>query len=365
MSRLARLALLVALVSSAPSHAEHVVQPAERSLTIVPFPFLFYQDETKLGGGGSLNFITRRQVEGARSENSGIILVVTEREQYSVAAEFERFFDDETWHVNTMVGYEEFPADYFGLGNDTPEDGSEVFTPRGLILLGSVEYQFSGRWRTGPRVEGRTREIVERVDGGLLESDRPNGWQGADTLTLGWSLVHDGRDHVFYPRRGWWMRIATDVSATVLGSDDSFTAHTLDVRGFRSISEHGRGAPILAARFVLNHTMGSPPFDRLPELGGANLLRGFFGGRFRERTLVAAQTEVRVGHWKRLGGVVFASAGRVAPGLGAMSFAELHFAYGLGLRVQLSQTEKLHVRADLGFSDEGGTGFYLNFQEAF
>ncbi|HKK71091.1 MAG TPA: BamA/TamA family outer membrane protein [Candidatus Krumholzibacteria bacterium] len=349
------------------------VSPAEtsadadpgRSLTIVPFPFLFYQDETELGGGASLSFITRRQVEGARSENSGLLFLYTARDQYSIAAEFERYFDRERWHLEAMVGFQEFPADFFGFGNDTPADGSEVYTPRGFEAAALLEYEFGGRWRTGPRLYARTQEMVRRDDDGRLESLRPTGWDGTDLVQIGWSLIHDGRDHVFYPRSGWWLQAATDLSASALGSGTDHTAHQLDLRAFRTIGKGWPGDPVLATRLTFRHTAGDVPFDRLPSLGGANLLRGYFGGRFRDRTLYTLQAEVRTGHWKRLGTAVFTGVGRVANGLDALSLDDLHAVYGIGARLQLSSEENLHVRADLGFSDQGGTGFYLAFLEAF
>ena len=354
------LPLLLVVAAVAPAAAEAEEEPG-RSLTVVPFPFLFYQDETELGGGASLSLVTRRQVEGARAENSGVLFIYTARQQYAVTAEVERFFDDERWHVLGRLGFEEFPSDFFGFGNDTDPEGSEVFTPRGFVAELSVENQFSGRWRTGPRLRVRTREIVETVEGGTLESLRPNGADGADVVALGWGLVHDGRDQVFYPRNGWWMRVGSDVALTSLGSDDAFTAHLLDLRVYRGL---GDGPFTAAARVVAQHTAGDAPFDVLPVLGGAQLLRGYFGGRFLDRTLYALQTELRVGHWKRLGAVTFAEFGRVANGLDALSFDDLHASFGVGLRLQLSPEEKLHVRADLGFTEDGG-GFYLAFLEAF
>lgn len=356
-----RVLLLLALATTVvPAHAEDAENPG-RSLTVVPFPFLFYQDETELGGGASLSLVTRRRVEGARAENSGILVLYTARQQYAVQGEFERFFDDERWHLSARLGFEEFPADFFGFGNDTDPDGSEVFTPRGIVGEFALENQFSGRWRTGPRLRLRTREIVETEDGGALETLRPNGAGGADVVAVGWGLVHDGRDQVFYPRAGWWMRLGSDVALTSLGSDDAFTSHLLDLRAYRGL---GEGPFTAAARFVGQHTAGDAPFDVLPMLGGAQLLRGYFGGRFRDRTLYALQTELRVGHWKRWGAVTFLEVGRVTNGLEALSLADLHASFGVGLRFQLSAEEKLHVRADLGMTKDGG-GFYLAFLEAF
>lgn len=347
-------------------------EPAEpgrssRRATLIPFPFVFYSDETRFGGGVSLSYVTRRAgaAEDERPANHGLLALYTERDQYSVGLSVDRYFREEAWHLVVEASFLEFPGDFFGFGNGTDADSSEVYTPRGVMLGWALERRVVGRWQTGPTAMWYQRDLVRLAEGGRLERDRPTGARDGSMLQLGWSTTWDGRSHTFYPRAGGWMRWTSAFAAPALAGDFSYTHHALDLRHYRSFGEGTRGRPVLALRALLMHSAGSVPFDQMPTLGGANLLRGFFGGRFRDRSLGAVQAEIRVGHWRRFGAVAFLETGTVGPGVERLRAAELHASYGIGLRWQLSRAEQIHIRADLGFDDEGGSGFYLAFLEAF
>ena len=79
---------------------------------------------------------------------------------------------------------------------------------------------------------------------------------------------------------------------------------------------------------------GHVPFQLMPSLGGQNLLRGYFAGRFRDHKAIAAQSELRFRVWRRMGGVLFASLGQVAANRQQLAVDRLHYAYGFGLRIR-------------------------------
>ena len=377
LRKLAKLLAVGLLAGAWPALAAEPAADAAPRASLIPFPFLFYSDETELGGGASLNYVTRRAStrpedpgeSEPRPANYGMLAVYTAREQYALGFSVDRYFADERWHLVSGVNFEEFPGDFFGFGNRTHADSSEVYTPRGMSFAFNLERTLAGRWQSGPSLAWLTRSIVEREPAGRLERDRPVGWDEGSLMRLGWTLTWDGRSQVFAPQSGGWARLETSFARDDLIGDFSFTHHSVDLRHYRRLgrarADDRRGHAVLALRTLCLHTAGSVPFDQMPTLGGSALLRGYFGGRFRDHSLVAAQAELRTGHWKRLGAVVFGEAGTVADGLGALSVADLHAVFGLGLRWQLSAAERIHVRADLGFSDDGGSGLYLAFLEAY
>jgi len=77
------------------------------------------------------------------------------------------------------------------------------------------------------------------------------------------------------------------------------------------------------------------------------------------------QAEVRHELFWRVGGVVFAGMGDVASGLGDFSWNTNRFIYGLGGRFQALKDEKMNIRLDIGFTDNGQSAFYLSVREAF
>jgi hypothetical protein len=102
-------------------------------------------------------------------------------------------------------------------------------------------------------------------------------------------------------------------------------------------------------------------------LGGGDLLRGLYRGRYRDRHLAAAQAEYRMPLFWRFGLAGFVEAGTVAGDLGGLAPLEegaLKLGGGLGLRFTVNAEKRLACRLDVGRS-EGGTQFYFTFDEAF
>jgi hypothetical protein len=97
------------------------------------------------------------------------------------------------------------------------------------------------------------------------------------------------------------------------------------------------------------------------------IMRGFYTGRYRDKNMLAFQTEHR---WlpfkfsKRIGGTVFAAAAVVAPQVNEFSWKHIRPSGGVGLRYLLFPKKDIFLRLDVGFTKEG-PGFYLFTGEAF
>jgi len=68
----------------------------------------------------------------------------------------------------------------------------------------------------------------------------------------------------------------------------------------------------------------------MEELGGADMMRGLYGGRFTDKCLMAYQAEYRRFLFWRIGMVGFASMGEVASTPGRFELDSFHYAYGGG-----------------------------------
>ena len=75
--------------------------------------------------------------------------------------------------------------------------------------------------------------------------------------------------------------------------------------------------------------------------------------------------EYRQYFWWKFGFVAFAGVGDVASDILHFSFSELKFSYGVGLRFKFSKTQKVNLRADLGFGNHGFGGIYFGVEEVF
>ena len=123
---------------------------------------------------------------------------------------------------------------------------------------------------------------------------------------------------------------------------------------------------VLATNFYMASAQGDVPFYMLPALGGANRMRGYFKGRYRDKFYSMVQLEYRQYFWRRFGFVVFAGLGDVAPELPKFQpFKDVKYSLGFGLRFLFNKKQKVNLRMDIGFGSDGDRGIYFGIEEAF
>jgi hypothetical protein len=91
------------------------------------------------------------------------------------------------------------------------------------------------------------------------------------------------------------------------------------------------------------------PYYHLAMLGGDEMLRGYYLGRYRDETLAEFEAEYRYPIYWKFSGVAFLGAGAVAPTLGDLLHEPIRWAVGGGARFSLSDEERLNLRFDAGF----------------
>ena len=330
--------------------------------SIIPFPFVFYTPETKTGFGGTVITMFRLSESGAQEQPSRLspFFVYTQKKQIVAMLGTELYFGAERYRVNAEVGYSRFPNTMWGIGNDTQDDLEEDYTPR--VLSANVEFQrriVSG-WYVGGRIEFAHRRLIKTDSAGALAAGLLPGTDDGQILSGGLLITWDTRDNTVYPRSGGYRQLRASLNDSAFGSDYNYSHYSLDLRQYVSISP----GHVLAFRGLGEASAGTQPFDVLPQLGGEELLRGYYGGRYRDRNLLAVQAEYRAHVWKRFGAIGFVSTGRVANQLSDMDFSGFKPAFGYGLRFLLAPDEGLNLRADWGFGN-GSSGFYLGLGEVF
>ncbi len=181
-------------------------------------------------------------------------------------------------------------------------------------------------------------------------------------LGLGLVATRDTRTSTTFPNRGSFHQLSAIFHAEALGSDFGFGRYLLDLRRYLPLGER----EAVALRGVAWATSGTAPFDELPQIGGDQLLRGYFQGRFTDRQLISLQGEYRGPAFWRIGWVAFGAVGQVADRWGDLRLDGFKASVGGGVRFLISPQETLFIRADLGYGvNTGATGFYLNIGEAF
>jgi outer membrane protein assembly factor BamA len=346
-------------------------QPASDSAAtrrIIPLPAIFYTPETKLGGGAAVTIVQRRanQAPGDRPTTGSVVALYTQRAQLNTGIGADWWSRGNVWNVVGGASFQRFPFTFYGTGSAVPDTG-EQYTTRTVSLGGSAQRLVRPGLYVGAGASWDDVTMLETAEGGVLEDGALVGSRGGTVAAASGLVTWDTRDNLYYAERGTFLRLQAQGAAKALGGDFAFRRVSLDARAYRRLAaaREGRQVRALAVQGLVTTTGGTVPFDRLAQIGGQNVVRGYFEGRFRDRSAAALQAELRQPVWRRVGVAAFFGAGEVGPQLGKLRLNEVRTAGGLGLRIALDAKEKINIRIDQGIGQGGSGGTYITLGEAF
>jgi hemolysin activation/secretion protein len=145
-----------------------------------------------------------------------------------------------------------------------------------------------------------------------------------------------------------------------LGGDYAFWRVNADAREVLGLGD----GHLLALHALLQRSSARVPYYMMGQLGGPDLLRGYYRGRYQDRALGALEVEYRTPFVWRLGAAVFGGVGRVSEDLTGLRLDQLHPSMGAGVRLNVARAERLNLRADAGVGSDG-PALYVGVGEAF
>jgi hypothetical protein len=321
-------------------------------------PALFYSPETRVGAGAFAIRTFRPAGAGDDARPSslsvGVIGTVEKQATLFVSADHYHRGGAQRWLGQVSGSY--FPTRFYGLGPQTPERNEEEYTPRTFALQGQFLQRLRPGLNAGPTLEYQSLRLAAVEEDRLLATGDVPGSEGGGMAGGGLVVQFDTRDNVFFPTRGHMHEAAV----TAFGGDYAWTRWRLDLRRYLPLGP--RHTVALQALLVANG--GEPPFTQLALLGGQNVLRGYYEGRDRDRSLAAFQAEYRRPLGGRFGATLFAAAGAVARDTDRLALDQARVAGGFGLRYQLSVSEGINFRLDYGVGEDS-SGMYFTATEAF
>lgn len=337
-------------------------EPDRMGLTLLPI--VYYTPETRIAFGlGSL--ITYRfglVFKKARPSTMFVGAIYTQLKQFTLQIKPEIYLNDNSLFLAGNFMAERFPTKLWGIGPDTADEMEEVYTPQRFLMEVGLQQRL-GRdlpLYLGLKYRLESTKIVETEPGKLLDQDLVLGSRGGLLSGPGLAASYDNRDNIFYPNSGLYLQANLNWNDHFFGSDYDFLSFQFDLRNYHRVGDD----QVLAVQALAETNTGDVPFYRLPRLGGDSLLRGFYNGRFRDMNLVAFQAEYRFPVWKRLGAVVFGAMGSLANRFRDISFDNLKYAAGFGLRFKIIPKENANLRVDLAFGP-GTYGIYFKAGESF
>ena len=330
--------------------------------TLIPIPIIFYSPETRFAAGASVLYLFGGKEPGTRGRPSSLsaVAIYTQNKQLVLGGGGNLLLDGGASEISGDLSYVDFPSEFYGVGNKTPESAVEDYDPRRFQASLRATHRVRGPFQVGVTALAAHLDLRDIEEGGLLDQGRIPGAAGGWSVGFGLLAGVDTRDAVYSPLRGAFAEVGAEVYDSVFGSDYGFTRYRADFRRYTPLFTNH----VFATRVLGIFSLGDAPFQLMPQLGGSELLRGYYEGRFRERDLLALQAEYRFPVYGPVALAFFAGAGQVARRAPEFRIDAFHLGGGLGLRYLLRRESRLTLRVDEGFGEEGN-GFYFSFGEAF
>lgn len=354
---------------------EHELHNKNRDSThyvtqLVLAPIIAYEPSTSLGMGVGAKILFKPKGAGAetRTSNIPVSALYTLKNQFFLSSDYTVFTPQEKWLLKGKFNYSKFPVAYFGQGRRSLlADEREVAFKRILIeplvlkKIGSSNLFLGGGFRMNHSFGAKLEKHEEKTlkNNLLLDSLESTsvGFEFAATL--------DSRDNVLNATKGTFLEFTHGAYGTFLGGTNKFMLTKADFRKYFRTNPDKLN--VIALQLYTRLSWNDTPLLELSTLGGAELLRGFQEGRFRDAFTYFTQVEYRWQTFRRIGFVFFGGAGDVMAKEENFEFGQLKYSLGTGIRIKLVEKENLNIRFDyaFGFGEERENNFYLGIAEAF
>lgn len=240
-------------------------------------------------------------------------------------------------------------ARFFGIGNETPDNGESTYVDEQTSLTGSVGYNFTPALQLAYRARWRNVDVLPGVLSGIpsIETLYPdlNGLGSEHALEHTLMLTLDTRDSDLIPHSGGRYILYGGFASHALGSSVAYSYLGAEARCYFPVNADVTLAWHAAARYMPSYA--EAPFWALSSLGGDRSvtdgrepLRSEGMDRYVDANLFAAGVEVRtrVAGFDAFGTHVglevspFVDAGKVFANGKPDVISELHTALGVGMR---------------------------------
>lgn len=373
------LAILVGLTVSAFSQPLDTILPkrrwieqfypanlVKRDFRFLPVPSLSNTPETGLKGGVAFSYFfnanEKDTIKKARDSYAYLDVQYSTMRQLFVELYAQTFTSGEKFFIRGRLGYSDNVERIWGFGNTTqPNNMFETVFYERTYLQASVLRKAKQGFFVGGKVNMSNMYNLENP---IKDSNILAGLPGAKqsfVAGIGPTVIWDHRNHPLATMRGWYTEVAIVFHSPALGSKFTYTDVVLDARKYFPIGKKAA----LAVQGFANLTSGTMPWREMPRMGSGSIMRGYFGGRFRDNQYLAAQAEARVPVHKLFTLAGFAAVGQVQSKLGNISLADNKFAFGGGVRILANAKKQIMVRLDYGITTDGNSGFYIKLGEAF
>ncbi len=347
-------------------HAENTDSTQTKTVNFSIYPAFGYQPETsvELGAVAFIVFKTPKADDAFyRPTSISPYFLYTFKKQILTALDLDIYFKN-GWNLNGVPRYYKYPDTFYGIGNKSKEENEEIYTNEYFRFDGRWMKPIDGKWYAGLGFDVQYNMLYGFEEHQQLDTTNLIGHDGGFNAGLGPAVTFDTRDNTLYPTKGSFCRTQVLFFSKIFGSRYHYISYLIDLRKYLTVVNSKN---IVAFQVVGMFNSGDDiPFYKLSLIGGDNKLRGIANANlYMDKQSFWTQAEYRRDLFWRLGAVIFAGFGDVAPSIGDFDLREFKYVAGVGGRFQALKDEKFNIRLDIGVASHGQSAFYLSVREAF
>ncbi len=313
-----------------------------------------------IGMAATGTYLMDFQDKSLPKSNVAIYGDVTSKKFFMVGVKGTNIFPQERYRLDYRLYAYTFTTHYWGIGYDEGRVDSLETDYRRIRYDAQASFLF----RVAPKMYIGPSAAFHYIRATDIEQHPPYVFAGLPlsvrSASLGISFVYDTRDFILNAARGWFVQFDQNFTPRFLGNGDHcYSTSELTVSTYRRVWQGAILAGELHGKFNYD---GTPAWCLLADAGSQGRMRGYYEGRYRDRSIIEAQVELRQYISGRSGAVVWLGAAEVFPKFSALRFRKILPNAGVGYRWEFMP--RVNVRLDLGFTRDGA-GFMFNLNEAF
>lgn len=286
------------------------------------------------------------------------------------------FFNENRFRIYINYGYRNEPSHYFGKGYDAIElveksDSTTKFHKSSFQLYPRFVWKVKPHLYTGPLFDINFNKSTD-INPVMANDPYFNKFkQKYINIGIGGLVQYDTRDDIATPTSGMLLSAIAKLYGKYLGGAYNYEMFELEYRQFQQVF---RPRSTLAWIAKTQIGTGNVPFTELPSFGSPFDLRGYYWGKYRDKTMAYAILEYRHmfgsmekyksgNFWAKCGFVGWVGTGTIgnAP---VVDWNKWKINYGVGIRIQMQPGK--NFRLDIGKDpNQKGMAVYMNMTEAF
>lgn len=320
-----------------------------------------YSATTGLGLGllGTATYSADRTDPTLPRSNASVYSNMTTAGFFVVGLRGNHIFPHENFQLDYKVNLSTFSTSYWGMGyaNADNDDNETDYRRNRINAMARFMVKLAPNTYIGPFVNYR----VTQARG--VNEDFSYLWQGQDktihTYTAGLSFTYDSRDFMLNASKGVFVQIDQTFTPRCFGNG-KYNFSTTEAT-FATYGKLWKGA-ILAGELHGQFNYGHTPWSQLATVGSNDRMRGYYEGRYNDKSVIEGQVELRQHIKGRNGVVAWVALANAFPDFKNIAWRYTLPNAGVGYRWEFKK--RINIRVDYGFTRNGG-GFIFNINEAF